>query len=58
MEFLIKKSIIYIDKEQPYLYKLDVERLGEYGLNWVALNQDEESGLMKLYTEYKKYRTD
>lgn len=52
MSFLQEKSIIFIDKEEPYLYKLDVKRLGEHGINWAMLSTSMEGGLKRLYQEY------
>lgn len=54
MQFLINKGIIYIDSKQSYLYKLDVDRLTEYGLSWVGFTQDDNKGLLKLYAEFYK----
>lgn len=54
MEFLINKEIIYIDSKQSYLYKLNVDRLTEYGLSWVGFSQDDNEGLLKLYKEFSK----
>lgn len=52
MQFLINKGIIYIDCKQSYLYKLNVDRLTEYGLSWVGFTQEDNKGLLKLYGEF------
>ena len=54
MEFLINKEIIYIDSKQSYLYKLNVDRLTEYCLSWVDFTQDDNRGLLKLYSEFSE----
>ena len=54
MDFLINKGIIYIDSKQSYLYKLSIDRLTEYGLGWVGFTQENNDGLLKLYTEFSK----
>lgn len=52
MDFLIEKGIIYVDSKETYLYKLDVDRLAEYELNWVGFTREDNSGLLKLYKEF------
>ncbi len=54
MDFLIYKEIIFIDSEQPYLYKLNVECLATYGLSWVDFTQDNHGKLHDLYVEFSK----
>ncbi|GLB30102.1 hypothetical protein LAD12857_20250 [Lacrimispora amygdalina] len=54
LDFLIKKGIIFIDSRQSYLYKLDVDKLAEYDLNWVVLGQKEIRRFQFLYNEFKK----
>ena len=54
MDFLINKGIIYVDSKQSYLYKLNVDRLTEYGLSWVGFTQDDNEGMLKLYKEFSE----
>jgi hypothetical protein len=54
LKFLLLKEIIYIDSYESHLYKLDVDKLAEYGINWVSLGQKELQKFKLLYDEYSK----
>lgn len=51
-EFLSSEKIIYIDPKESNLYKLDVDKMGELGLNWGTITKDDP----KLFeSTFKKY---
>lgn len=50
MNYLISKAIIFVDHEQSYLYKLNTQRLADYGLSWATLDDKEAFAL--LYEDY------
>lgn len=52
MEYLIDKKIIFVDHDQSYLYKLDVQKLAEYGLSWATLESKET--FEAIYEDYMK----
>lgn len=52
MGFLIEKEIIYVDSRQSYLYKLNVDKLADYHLNWVELRNSDLDGITDLYKEF------
>lgn len=54
LDFLLAKDIIYIDSNEPHLYKLDVDKLADYGINWVTLGQKDLQKFNILYEEYQK----
>ena len=49
---MIEKEIIYVDSKQSYLYKLNVDKLAEYHLNWVELKSSDLDGITNLYKEF------
>lgn len=52
MEYLMSKEIIFVDHAQAYLYKLNTQKLAEYGLSWATLENKET--FKRLYEDYMK----
>ena len=49
MNFLMMINVIYIDSKDSHLYKLDVDRLGQLGLNWMDFSYSVDDELRNLY---------
>lgn len=48
LKFLLKTRILYTDK-QDWLYKLDTNKLGEFTIRWVDVNNGDLTTLRSLY---------
>lgn len=48
----MSKEIIFVDHAQAYLYKLNTQKLAEYGLSWATLENKET--FKRLYEDYMK----
>lgn len=53
MDFLINIEVIYIDSEESHLYKLNVDALAKYGLNWMDFGKNVDDELKNLYKMYR-----
>lgn len=56
--FMLEKHIIYIDPEEPHLYKLDADKLAEYDLNWVEVGKMDSSKFKRLYDDFCTWSAD
>ena len=54
LSFLIDIGLLYIDPSESHLYKMNINKLNEYGLSWEGLNQN-IGDFKKIYSTYKKY---
>lgn len=50
--FMLEKHIIYIDADESHLYKLDADKLGEYGLSWVEVSKMDSGKFKRLYDDF------
>ncbi|MGM9618219.1 MAG: hypothetical protein ACI3W8_00045 [Oscillospiraceae bacterium] len=58
LDFLKASSIIYQDSKDPKLYKMDIDMLTSYGVNWGTLSQRDYQMFDKIFKSFLAWKPD